>query len=96
MAEYTPIAVDLSKYVETRLFEDRPHLRGRRIPVATIAYNARTNRWGVSELAENFGLTDEQVLAALLYYTEHTTDIDAQEAAYQTELDAAYRQHGEG
>jgi len=87
--------IDLSKYIEIRLFEDRPHIRGRRIPVATIAYNARTNGWGVSELAENFGLTDEQVLAALLYYSEHTAEIDAQEAAYQAELDNAYRQYGD-
>ena len=29
-------------------------------------------------------------MAALLYYSERTSDIDAQEAAYQAELDAAY------
>ncbi len=87
--------IDLSKYIETHLFQERPHIRGRRIPVATVAYNARTNGWGVSELAENFGLSDEQVLAALLYYSDHTSEIDAQEAAYQAELDNAYQQHGD-
>jgi uncharacterized protein (DUF433 family) len=87
--------IDLSKYIETQLFQDRPHIRGRRIPVATIAYNARTNGWGVSELADNFGLSDEQVLAALLYYSDHASEVDAQEAAYQAELDSAYEQHGD-
>ena len=46
-----PKPVDLSKYIEVRLFEDRPHIRGRRVPVATIAYNARTNNWNPAELA---------------------------------------------
>lgn len=30
-------ALDLSKYVEVRIFGERPHVRGRRIPIATIA-----------------------------------------------------------
>ena len=84
----------MSKYVEIRLFGERPHIRGRRIPVATIAYSAHSQKWGVSELAYQFGLSEPQVLAALLYYAEHQNEIDAQEAAYQVELDEAYRQYG--
>lgn len=42
-------------------------------------------------LAHNFGLSEQQVLAALLYYAEHKDRIDAQEAAYQAALDEAYR-----
>jgi hypothetical protein len=32
-----PVTVDLSQYIETRLMEDRPHIRDRRVPVALIA-----------------------------------------------------------
>jgi uncharacterized protein (DUF433 family) len=90
----TPAEVDVSKYVEVRLFGERPHIRGRRVPVADIAHYARSQKWGVSELAYQFGLSEPQVLAALLYYAEHQPEIDAQEAAYQAELDEAYRQYG--
>jgi hypothetical protein len=40
-------------------------------------------------------LSEAQVLSALLYYEEHKAEIDAQEAAYQAELDEAYRLYGE-
>jgi uncharacterized protein (DUF433 family) len=89
-----PTEVDVSKYVEVRLFGERPHIRGRRIPIADIAYYARSQKWDVSELAYQFGLSEPQVLAALLYYVEHQSEIDAQEAAYQAELDEAYRLYG--
>ncbi len=85
--------VDLRKYVEVRLFEDRPHIRGRRIPVAVIAYNARTNQWGVAELAYQFGLSEAEVLAALLYYAEHQEEIDRQEAEERVKVEAAKRLH---
>ncbi len=32
-----PSTIDPSKYVETRLMEQRPHIRGWQIPVAMIA-----------------------------------------------------------
>jgi uncharacterized protein (DUF433 family) len=90
----TPEKVDLSKYIEVRLFEQRPHIRGRRIPVATIAHSARSQNWGVAELASQFTLSEVQVLAALLYYEEHKDEIESQETAYRPELDEAYRLHG--
>lgn len=90
----TPAEVDVSKYVEVRLFGERAHVRGRRIPVADIAYYAHSQNWTVTDLAYQFGLSEPQVLAALLYYAEHQSEIDAQEAAYQEELDEAYRQYG--
>ncbi len=86
--------VDLSKYIEARLFENRPHVRGRRVPVATIAHNKRTNGWDIAELAYQFTLTEEQVLAALLYYAEHKDEIDAQERAEQEKLNEMKRLHG--
>ncbi len=89
-----PTTVDLRKYIEVRIFGERPHIRGRRIPVATIAYSHRDPGWSVSELAYNFGVSESQVLAALLYYEENKDLIDAQEAAYQAELDEAYRLYG--
>jgi uncharacterized protein (DUF433 family) len=96
MAENTmniPVLV-LDKYIETRIFGERPHIRGRRIPVATIAYNAHTHQWGVTRLTREFGLTEAEVLAALLYYEEHKEQIDAQEKDYQAELDEAFRLYG--
>jgi uncharacterized protein (DUF433 family) len=94
MSVNTPATVDLSKYIETRWFGERPHVRGRRIPVATIAYSARSQGWDIIELAYQFTLSQAQVLSALLYYEEHKTEIDAQETLNQAELDEAYRQYG--
>ncbi len=45
-------------------------------------------------LTYEFTLSESEVLAALLYYNEHRALIDAQEAAYQAELDEAYRLYG--
>jgi uncharacterized protein (DUF433 family) len=64
-----PETVDLAKYIELR--GDRPHIRGRRVPVATIAHSAQSQGWSISELAYQFALSEPQVLAALLYYAEH-------------------------
>ncbi len=89
MTDQAP-ALDLSKYVEVRLFGERPHIRGRRIPIATIAYSAVAQGWNVARLVYEFSLSEAQVLSALLYYEEHKPEIDAQEAAYQAELDEAY------
>ena len=58
--------VDLSAYIETRLFGERPHLLGRRIPIATIARSAQELSWSVTRLTEEFFITEPEVLAALL------------------------------
>lgn len=89
-----PTKVDLTKYIEVRIFGERPHVRGRRIPVATIAHSHRSQGWGVSELAYQFTLSEPEVLSVLLYYEENKDLIEAQEAAYQAELDEAYRLYG--
>ena len=94
MTDQAVPTLDLSKYIEVRVFGDRPHIRGRRVPVATIAYCHRDLGWTVSELAYEFTLSEPQVLAALLYYEENKERIDAQEVAYQAELDEAYRLYG--
>ncbi len=92
MASQAPV-LDLSKYVESRVFGERPHIRGRRVPVATIAYSAHSQGWEVTRLALEFTLSEAEVLSALLYYEEHKEEIDAQESAYQAELDEAQRLH---
>lgn len=94
MSVEIPEKVDLRKYVEIRFFENRPHIRERRVPVATVAYNFHTNQWTVSETAENFGLTEPEVLAALLYYEEHRAEIDVQEQEENRLFDEMKRQHG--
>lgn len=80
--------IDLSRYIETKHFENRPHVRGHRIPVSVIAYHARDNQWGIDELADAFSLSEAEILAAMLYYEQHKAEIDAQEA----ELNAQYRE----
>lgn len=87
--------VDLSDYIETRIFGERPHIRNRRVPVATVAYNARAHGLSVQDLMHEFFLNEAEVLAALMYYEANHEMIDAQEVAYQRELDEAFDQYGE-
>jgi len=96
MSIQTPTPVDLSKYIDRRLFGERPHIRGRRIPVAIIAYQQRANNWTIAETAHNFSLSGAQILAALLYYDEHQAMIDEQEAEERRQFDAMKHQHGNG
>lgn len=90
-----PPVVDLSKYIETRLMEKRPHIRGRRVPVALIAYSAHSEKWNASELSYQFSISEAEALAALLYYEEHQKEVDALEEAEQAALDQMQRLHGE-
>jgi uncharacterized protein (DUF433 family) len=79
MSAASPEKVDLSKYIEIR--NNRAYIRGRRLPVAFISAAQRTNDLSIAALAYQFTLSEEQVLAALLYYHEHQTEIDVQDAA---------------
>jgi uncharacterized protein (DUF433 family) len=81
--------VDLTKYVDENPAGGRPRVRGRRIPVATLAHAAVDQNWSVAELAIQYGLSEAQVAAALLYYQEHKATIEQREREYQQELDAA-------
>lgn len=81
--------LNLSKYIELK--DNRPHIRGRRVPVATIAHSSQTHGWDVIMLCEQFTLSRVEVLSALLYYAEHQAEIEAQEAEYQRELDQAQK-----
>jgi uncharacterized protein (DUF433 family) len=87
-------AVDLSKYIEARYFGERPHIRGRRVPVAAIACYSTPKRRSVEEPAYDYTLSEPEVLAALLYYAEHKDEIDAQEVREQAEMDEMYRLYG--
>ncbi len=90
MTDQTAFAIDLSQYIDTRWFGDRPHIRGRRIPVSVIANTAVSNKHGVAELMYDFDLSEAEVLAALLYYSEHKEMIKAQEAALHEEYKHFY------
>ncbi len=91
MTTITPAPIDLSKYIETR--GDRPHLRGRKLPVAFVASAHETNQASIADLAYQFTLSEEQVLAALLYYREHKDVIDSQDAADHEQSDLMHRQY---
>lgn len=79
MTTQIPEKVDLSKYVETRLMGDRPHVRGRRMPVIFVAEAFDVNGMSISDIAYNYTISEEEVLAALHYYREHKAEIDAQD-----------------
>lgn len=96
MSVQLPEKVDLRKYIETRLMGNRPHIRGRRLPISFISANAESNGWNIQELAYEFTLSEEQVLAALLYYREHQGEIDTQDMEEQQQWDEAYTQHSQG
>ena len=83
----TPITIDLRKYIDTAFYGQRPHIRGRRLPVTTVAANWEQRHLSVAELAHEFSLTEEEVLAALLYYREHKTELDAQDTLEQALFD---------
>jgi uncharacterized protein (DUF433 family) len=90
MAARTP-TVNLTRYIDNRFFEGRPHIRGRRIPVWVIAYTLRDNKgYGVPELMYDFDLSEAEVLAALLYYQQHQAEIDAQEDAIREQYKHFY------
>jgi uncharacterized protein (DUF433 family) len=76
----TPIptnVIDLDQYIENRLMSDRPHIKGRRVDIASVV--ALADIMPVLQVAEELTLTAEQVLAALMYYEQHRQEIDAQE-----------------
>ncbi len=83
--------LNLRKYIDTKYYGERPHIRGRRLLVSMIAANAEINNWNVGQLAYEFSLSEEQVLAALLYYREHKAEIDQQDANEQKQFDDIYR-----
>jgi uncharacterized protein (DUF433 family) len=93
MTAPTPATVDLSKYVETRLMGDRPHVRGRRLPVTFVA-SAYDNGQSIVEIMYNYTLSEQQVLAAILYYREHKTELDAQDEREQREWDIMRAKYG--
>lgn len=70
--------VDLSKYIEMR--NDRPHIRGRRLPIMFIINTQKAANYTIDELCYDYTLSRAQVLAALLYYQEHQEEMDQLEA----------------
>ena len=82
-----PTTIDVSKYIDITFYGERPHIRGRRLLVSMIAANAKDNEWSVARLAYEFSLSEEQVLAALLYYRENQTEIDRQDSEEQRLFD---------
>jgi len=93
MVDQAP-ALDLSKYIEKRFFGERPHIRGHRVPIAAIVYFGHENNRSVAELMDDFTLSEAEVLAALLYYSEHKVEVDAQEAAYNAVPIEDWIKHG--
>lgn len=92
MSAAAPSKVDLSKYIELR--DNRLHIRGRRLPVIFVAAAEQSNKLSVSELAYQYTLSEEEVLAALLYYREHKAEIDTQDAEDARQSEEMRRRYG--
>lgn len=77
----TPVSetekVNLSKYIDNSLMESRAHLRGRRMPVWLVAASFEGGM-SLARVVCNYTITEEQILAALLYYREHQDEIGGQ------------------
>jgi len=69
--------VDLSKYIEIR--NDRPNIRGRRLPIMTIINTKKVMDATVTQLCDEYTLSESEILAALLYYQEHQEELDKQD-----------------
>jgi uncharacterized protein (DUF433 family) len=89
MSALIPETVDLTKYIEQR--DGRPHLRGRRLSVMFVASAHQATSASVADLAYQFTLSEEQVLAALLYYHEHRAEMDAQDALDRQQSEDMHR-----
>jgi uncharacterized protein (DUF433 family) len=87
--------IDLSEYIERRYFQERPHVRGRRIPVIVIVEAAYDGGRTISEMMQDYSLSESEVLAALLYYTEHKAEIEALEAEYRAVPVEMWVEHGD-
>jgi uncharacterized protein (DUF433 family) len=92
MSVAIPEKVDLSKYIEMR--DGRANIRGRRLPVAYIISTQRAQNSTIEELAYSYTLSEEQVLAALLYYRENQADVDAKFAEDVRESEEMHRKYG--
>jgi len=86
-----PVTIDLRKYIDTAFYGERPHIRGRRLPVTTVAANWEQRHLSVAELAHEFSLSEEEVLAALLYYRENQAELDAQDVQEQALFDQQFQ-----
>jgi uncharacterized protein (DUF433 family) len=66
----------------------KPRLAGRRITVADVATWYLLQNRSVDEIVNDFGLSHAQVHAALAYYYDHRTEIDAREAEDEAQAEA--------
>jgi uncharacterized protein (DUF433 family) len=86
-----PLTLDVTNYIEFKFWDGKhPHIIGRRVRVSWIAYYMRDNKWGISDLARELSLTENEVAAAILYYAQHKDEIDALEQAEKEEYRHLY------
>lgn len=67
--------IDLEDYIDYTLMSGRPHIRGRRVDIATIV--ALAERLPVAAVAHELTLSVPQVVAALLYHERNKALIEA-------------------
>jgi uncharacterized protein (DUF433 family) len=82
MSAVIPETTDLSKYVELRPYEPvsaYPFIRGRRLPVSFIGRNYVNQHKTVAEIASVYSVSEEEILAGVLYYLEHRDEVEAVE-----------------
>lgn len=59
-----------------------------------VAAAQQANNLSIAELAYQFTFSEEQVLAALLYYREHKAEIDLQDSADAQESLEMHQRYG--
>ncbi|MFW5682083.1 MAG: DUF433 domain-containing protein [Phycisphaeraceae bacterium] len=72
----------------------KPRLRGKRIAVIHLKEMHIDAGLSVEEICRDLPVTPAEVHAALAYYHDHRSEIDAREAATKAEVDRLLRERG--
>jgi uncharacterized protein (DUF433 family) len=69
----------------------KPRIEGTRVPVHQVGHLVHEQAWSHGRVADQFGLTADEVEAALEYYADHPEEmaalVDAAREAYDAGID---------
>ena len=72
----------------------KPRIEGTRVPVHQVGYLVREREWSRQRVVDQFGLTADEVEAALEYYDDHTEEMAAFVDAARRTYDASVDERG--
>ena len=76
-------------YIQSPNAASQATIRGKGIRVKTVAIAKTQWAWSTSKIAEEYGLSEAQVLEALAFYKVHQAEMEAEIAA-EVALEAAH------